>query len=334
MPVHTVLGPIEPEELGPTSMHEHLLMKADVWAKSAGSGRRPGPADMARLRWDALVPENLLLDDPEVALDEMRAARAAGGSAVLDLTCEGKNRQVAELPRISRESGMTVMVGCGFYVEQTHPDRIRGLDTDGLTQALLDELDHGIDGTGIRPALIGEVGTNHPPTEREWQLIRASGRAGAARGAAVSMHLSWRGADGLDILEALVAEGMPVDRVILGHMDEHFDRGYHRAALQAGAVLGYDTFGNELFYGSRTVRTPFDHERLDMVEWLLSEGGADQLVIGCDVWCQANLRKNGGYGYEHLFARIAPAILDIAGGDPKVLDTILLDTPRRLLNRP
>jgi phosphotriesterase-related protein len=309
-------------------------MKADVWAKSAGSGAVPGPADMGRIRWDALVPENLVLDDADVAIEEMRAARAAGGTAILDLTTKGLNSHLTELPRISRESGMTIAVGCGFYVEQTHPERIAGLGADELTELLLDDLANGIEGTGIRPALIGEVGTNHPPTDREWQVLRASARAGAESGAAVSMHLSWRGADGLEILEALVEEGMSPERVILGHMDEHFDPGYHRAALQAGAVLGYDTFGSEFFYGSRKVRTPFDHERLDMVEWLLSEGGADQLIIGCDVWCQANLRHNGGYGYEHLFSRVGPAILEIAGGDQKVLDQILIETPRRLLDRP
>jgi phosphotriesterase-related protein len=335
MPIHTVLGPIEPEQLGPTSMHEHLLMKADVWAKSPGDpGAVLGPRDMGRVRWNALVPENLVLDDPGEAVEELRAARAAGGAGLLDLTTEGKGRRLAELPRIAAQSGMTVCVGCGFYVEQTHPPRIAGLDADGLAELILDELANGIGDTGIRPAVIGEVGTNHPPTDREWQVIRACARAGAASGATVSMHLSWRGADGLDILDVLVEEGMTPDRVILGHMDEHFDRGYHRAALQAGAVLGYDTFGTEFFYGSHKVRTPFDHERLDMVEWLLGEGGAAQLVIGCDVWSQANLRRNGGYGYEHLFGRVAPAVLALAGGDRKVVDQILVDTPRRLLDRP
>jgi phosphotriesterase-related protein len=336
MPVHTVLGPIDAAELGPTSMHEHLLMTADVWARGAGGspGARLGPADMARVRWNALVPENLVLDDADVAIDEMRALRAAGGAAICDLTTKGLNSHLTELPRISRDSGVTIAVGCGFYVEQTHPERIAGLGVDEVAGLLLDDLANGIEGTGIRPAIIGEVGTNHPPTEREWQVLKASARAGAESGAAVSMHLSWRGADGLDILEALVDEGMSPGRVILGHMDEHFDPGYHRAALQAGAVLGYDTWGTELFYGSRKVRTPFDHERLDMVEWLLSEGCAGQLVIGCDVWCQANLHKNGGNGYDHLFARVAPAIRDIAGGDQKVIDQILIETPRRLLDRP
>jgi phosphotriesterase-related protein len=324
-------------------MHEHLLMDGRVWAKppASGLGETPpeggeiSPRTMGYLRWNALsLPENLLLHDPDVAIEELSAARTAGGAAVLDLTLEGKGRRIRELPRISAESGMTICVGCGFYVEQTHPERIARLGVDGLTELLLAELANGIEGTGIRPAVIGEVGTNHPPTDREWQVVRAAGRAGAESGATVSMHLSWRGANGLEILDVLVDEGMSPDRVILGHMDERPDRGYHRAALQAGAVLGYDTFGTEFFYGSPAVRTPFDHERLDLVEWLLGEGGADQLIIGSDVWTQANLRHNGGYGYEHLFRRIGPAIRQLAGGDQKVVDRILVETPRRLLDRP
>jgi len=55
-------------------------------------------------------------------------------------------------------------------------------------------------------------------------------------------------------------------------------------------------------------------------------------VIGCDVWTQSNLLHNGGFGYEHLFRRIAPALEKLAG--PEVLHRILVDTPRRLLDRP
>lgn len=339
MTVNTVLGPIAASELGATSMHEHILSDLGIWSKTPAlpmpDGVEMGPYLQGALRWDALaVPANLVLHDIDVAVDELQAVKTAGGSAILELTLGGMGRRVADLPEISRRSGITICVGSGYYVEETHTDAVKSADIDTLTAMLVDELTNGIDGTGILPALLGEIGTSWPITESEWRVIRAAGRAGSLTGTTVYMHLSFRGAGGLDVLAALMEEGMPAERVIIGHLDERFDKGYHREVAQAGAVLGYDTFGSDFYYGSPTFRNPTDFERFAMVEWLIEEGFAQQLIIAGDVWTQSNLRKNGGYGYEHLFRRVAPGIARLAGGDEQLVSTILIDNPRRLLDRP
>lgn len=339
MPINTVLGPIAAADLGVTSMHEHILSDLGIWAKEPAlprpEGVPMGPSLQGYLRWDALsVPENLVLADPDVAVDELLAVGRAGGAAILELTLNGMGRRVADLPDISRRSGITICVGSGYYVEETHTDTIKAADIDALTEMLVDELTNGIDGTGILPALLGEIGTSWPITESEWRVIRAAGRAGALTGTTVYMHLSFRGAGGIDVLAALLEEGMPADRVIIGHLDERFDKGYHREIAQAGAVLGYDTFGSDFYYGSPTFRNPTDFERFAMVEWLIEEGFATQLIIAGDVWTQSNLIHNGGYGYEHLFRRIAPGITRLAGGDESLIRTIMVENPARLLDRP
>ncbi|WP_116951387.1 phosphotriesterase family protein [Jiangella endophytica] len=339
MPIHTVLGPIAPDQLGPTSMHEHLLSDLRLWAKPPGEpppdGVPMGPELAAYLRWNALsLPENLVLDDPDVAAAELAHVRTAGGSAVVELTLPGMGRRIEELPGISRRAGVHVCVGGGYYVEPTMPGHVRHADVDELTETLVGQLTDGMGASGVRPALLGEIGTSWPVTAAEWRVLRAAGRAGARTGAAVYVHLSFRGSGGSDVLAALLEEGMPADRVVVGHLDERWDRGYHREIAQAGAVLGYDTFGSDFYYGSPALRNPTDAERLEMVEWLLSEGFGGQLIIGADVWTQANLRRNGGNGYDHLFRRIGPAIAELAGDDGAVADTILVHTPRRLLDRP
>jgi phosphotriesterase-related protein len=70
-----------------------------------------------------------------------------------------------------------------------------------------------------------------------------------------------------------------------------------------------------------------------MASWLLSEGHGDQLVLACDTWTKANLRRNGGYGYEHLLRRIVPALQDLSGADEATIEQIVVGTPRRLLDR-
>lgn len=338
MVVHTVLGPIEPTELGPTSIHEHLLSDLSLWAKTPTelppAGVPIGPELAGYLRWNALsVPQNLILDDAEVAADELAHVASAGGSAVVELTLEGMGRRLEELPAVSRRSGVHILVGGGFYVEDTMPASVRRADVDTLTEMLIDQLRNGIGYSGIRPAILGEIGTSWPITDAEWRSLRASARAGVETGAAVYTHQSFRGQGGVDVLRVLLEEGMPAERIVIGHLDELWDVGYHREIAQAGAVLAYDTFGTDAYYGSAKLRSPSDAERLDMVEWLLSEGYGDQLVIGADVWMRSHLHRNGGHGYDHLFRRIGPAIAAIAG-DPAVAEQILIHTPRRLLDRP
>ena len=84
MPIHTVSGPIEADELGPTTMHEHVFTDLRLWAKDGPDGvawEGPiGPEAQAHLRWNGLhTPANLVLDDADVAVEELTSVHAAGG---------------------------------------------------------------------------------------------------------------------------------------------------------------------------------------------------------------------------------------------------------------
>ena len=207
---------------------------------------------------------------------------------------------------------------------------------DEIAATMLGELHDGIEGTGIRPALIGEIGTNHPPTETEWRVVRAAGRAGAESGAAVNVHLSWRGADGLDVVAALVEEGMPVDRVILSHMDENLDRGYHDAVAATGCVIEFDTFGSEYLYSTASRRAQPDRPR--------AAGGArppdrdrrrrpdrDRLrhLDPGQPAAQRRLRLRAPLPRGSNRRSSGPA-----APTPRPSQKIMVETPRRLLDRP
>jgi phosphotriesterase-related protein len=141
--------------------------------------------------------------------------------------------------------------------------------------------------------------------------------------------------DAVAIVEAMLQEGMPADRIILSHLDEVLDSGYHDACAQTGAVLEFDTFGSEYLYSTASrARNPTDVERLQALEHLISAGYGDRLVLGCDIWTQGNLRRNGGCGYDHLFRRVMPALQWACGAEAAMVEQIMVGTPRRLLDRP
>jgi phosphotriesterase-related protein len=337
MPIHTVLGPIAAEELGATSMHEHLLIDATTWyspSERATAVDRVEFSSRGELQWNPLgVRDNLILDDPAGVTDELREVKRAGGSGIVDLTVIGLGRQPHLLPRIARDSDLHVMTGCGFYLHETHPDWLETVGVEDLAAFLVGELEDGIEGTGIRPALIGEIGTSSPITSREKKVLAAAGTAASQTGAAVNVHLDREGEHALEAITILTAAGVAPERVVCSHLDERLDWGYHRAVAETGAVLEYDTFGQE-FYFEPMVKNPSDVERLEFVARMVGEGFGDQLVLGCDVWVKAATSRFGGMGYEHLMKRIVPAMTGPLGLSAEQVDAMLISTPRRILERP
>jgi phosphotriesterase-related protein len=338
MPIHTVLGPIDPAELGQTSMHEHLLIDGRVWFEPA---REPVPEpaavsleNLGFVHWNLVsLEDNLLIDDVDVAVRELEYFSGVPNAGLVDLTNIGLGRRIEDLAVISKRSGVHVMSGCGFYIHDSHPDYVEQWSVDRLAELLVAELQEGIDGTGIKPALIGEIGTSSPVTEREKKVIAAAGTAAVATQASVSIHLEPRGAEALNVLEILVAQGMSPDRVIMGHLDEHLDKAYHADVAQSGVAMAFDTFGSD-FYFSGLFKDPTDLERIDHLLPLLHDGHAGQLVLACDVWTKANLKSYGGFGYEHLHRRILPLLRDQHGVGDDVVTQMMVENPRRLLDRP
>jgi len=338
VPVHTVLGPIEPSALGMTSMHEHVLINASVLFIEPPTAPPHGDTvcieNLGFLRYNTLgLRDNLIVDDAELITRELSRFRTAGGSTVVDMTNIGLGRQVDRLPAISRAAGVDIVIGCGWYLHASHPPELDTAAPEQLAEALVSELRDGVGDTGIRPGLIGEVGTSAPVTERERKVLRASAWAAVETGAAINCHIEAAGAHGVEVAELLIAEGAAPDRIVLSHMDERLDLDYHLAAASLGVVLEFDTFGVESYWNF-PAKDPTDAERCEQLATLLEQGLAAQVVLGCDVFTKTCHTEFGGMGYEHLPLRVAPMLRDNYGVTGEQLDQMLVETPRRLLDRP
>ncbi|MDE0168690.1 MAG: phosphotriesterase [bacterium] len=338
MPINTVLGPIDPRDLGPTTMHEHLLINAVEALDDPDTETvdRPITIDqLGDLRWNAVSNRfNLSLDDPEITVAELRRFHAAGGRGLVDVTPIGIGRRVAELPAISERSGVHIMLGCGFYRGPSHPPWIREVSAEDVAAYFIDELDNGLDGTGIRPAIIGEIGTTDPVTENEFKVLQGSAIAAVRTGAAISVHLDPQGQyQAPRILDWLVRHGADPTRVVFGHSDEILDLDNHRGLMDSGATVEYDLFGTEFYYPGRG-NYATDYERMEAVALLVSEGYADRLVLAGDVHLKMMLTAYGGMGYAHVMGRIVPFLREEFGLGSRDLNRMLVENPARLLDRP
>jgi phosphotriesterase-related protein len=334
--IQTVLGPIAAEDLGVTSMHEHLLLDARILQAPS---REPVPEDprvtlenLGFVRWNLLALEdNLVLDDAELAARELALAAAEGQRAVVDLTCWGLGASPGGLPAVARATGMHVVAGCGVYLDRPHPPRVRGLDENEVEALFRTALQASIPGAPFRAGLLGLIGTSAPVTPAEHRVLRAAGRAAAATGAAVTVRLDPAERRGRWVLDELAGVGCAPSQVIFGNVDEFLDVAYVTELAAAGATLEL-CFGNEAYYRDG-YKDPADAERLAGAVALVEAGVADRMVLGCSVWTKSQLRAYGGMGYAHLLRRIVPE-LSRRGVGEEDLRLMLVENPARLLDRP
>ena len=298
--IHTVLGEIEPAELGRTLMHEHII--CDIYRVTE------------RL--------NELLNDEALAVAELKLLRQAGGSALVEATTPDMGRDPAALRRVAEQTGLHIIMGCGWYRQPYYPPEIDQLPTNQLADIMIAELSEGVRGTGIRAGIIGEIGVNLDyASAQEERVLRAAARAQKATGAPLTTHASMYPV-GLAQLDILRDEGVDMSRVIIGHCDTYLEQAYHLAILEAGAYVQFDTVG-------RNHMNP-DARRAEAFVELLRLGWREQLLLSSDRCFRSDLRAFGGVGYAHVFTTFFD-MLRAEGLDDATLDIITIENPRRVL---
>jgi predicted metal-dependent phosphotriesterase family hydrolase len=262
-----------------------------------------------------------ILNDNDLAIREVGLYRSAGGRSLVELTSGGLSPDPLALRRIAEASGLQIVMGCGWYRELYYPPDMNRRTTNELADALVRDLELGVNGTDVRAGIIGEIGCLDHISGIEERVFRAAARAHLHTGATISTHAAWYPV-GTHQLDILLEEGVDPSRVIIGHCDFYPDPAYHAAIAARGAWVQFDRVGG---------RVAFEWER--RVKWicnLVQQGYLNQLLLSHDVCLQSDLHAYGGTGYDFVLTRLVPMLLD-AGLSQAQIDRILIDNPRRAL---
>jgi phosphotriesterase-related protein len=304
----TVRGPIDPADLGWALPHEHTAIA--LWH--------------VQDRWDYWE----LRRDEEVITDELGLVRVAGGGTVVDLTLPGVGRDPAWLVRLSEVTGLNVVMGTGWYRDAYYPAEalIDRRTVESLAEEIVREAADGVGDTGVKPGIIGEIGTDKPwVSAREERVHRAAARAARRTGLAISTH-AVQSTVGLDQLDIFESEGADLTRVVIGHADSHPSLDYYQAIVRRGASVEFDFLGMSF--------TPLErHGEGRVVEAiceLLAAGHVERVLLSQDVCHDSQLRRYGGNGYTYLADSFLPRLRE-AGVSEDEIRTITVDNPRRLL---
>ena len=341
--IHTVLGPVSPSDLGVVHTHEHLLidMIAYFSMPEEASEREwvDAPVTMDRIgglysRLVSNLANMKLLSEPEAAA-ELALYYRAGGGAIVDTTSIGIARDPLALARISRATGIHVVMGSSYYVPISYPADLGARSEDEIAQSIISDLTVGVGDTGIKAGVIGEVGNFWPTNETTQTVLRASARASSETGAAIIVHPGFHPDSPPHILETLTAAGANPSRVIMGHLDVfRTDRGWLRELADAGCYMEWDTYGLEdtsLGGGNLDhAQVASDAQRIDRLAYMIEEGFGDRIVIGHDVCTMTQRRLYGGKGYAHILESVVPRLR--ARGIPEEdIETVLVRNPARAL---
>ena len=306
MPIQTVLGPIEPAHLGVTLMHEHTLVDAWEWG--------------GRLGYDSTV------DDEELLVEELACYRDAGGSALVDVTPIGLRRDPSGMRRLAQATGLHIIMGCGWYRERVYPAYIHELSTNALADMLVKELEEGVEG-GIRPGIIGEIGTERfHVTPAEEKVFRAAARAQRETGATVTTHTTHFGDLAHEQMDILMEEGVPPERIVIGHLGERRGVKGELAIAERGVYVEIDHVGRAASAGTQP-----EWRRARNVAELVQAGYLERVLISMDICANSLLHWNGGHGFDYLLTTFVPLLRE-EGLTEEQIRIILVDNPIRVLD--
>jgi phosphotriesterase-related protein len=335
MKVRTVTGDVAPEDLGLTDIHEHIL--CDLSRNLEADPNHP-ERDGASVSIETLgiishnplaVRDNLVLSDEMLAVDELVAYRRAGIGTVVDVTTPELGRNVAALKRISQATGLRIVACTGSYIQAYHSPEMTALSVEEITECMRKEIEEGIGDTGVRPGIIGELGTSSKIHPDEQKVLIAAARLNRSLGVPLMVHTDPQSRMAPAALSILERAGADLGKVSICHLDSaFFEPDYYEEILATGTYIEFDTFGENFClhpnYG------PSDLDRVKALCRLLERGYARQILLGCDVCMKSRLHRYGGWGYDHLLTNVVPAMRRLGIGTAQ-LDTMLRDNPSEYL---
>ena len=307
--INSVTGILDSTKLGFTLPHEHL-----VDAGAGISDTYPELVDRGRTQEDAI--------------GDFTRARSAGIDTVVEVSTLDLGRDVKLMEQISNITGMQIVCATGSWLDI--PRSFWGRTPEFIADLWSREIEQGIDGTDIKAGVI-KVATEDPITEHQELMLRAAARTHHRTGVPITTHTPPLTNIGLEQIRIFEQEGVSINNVYIGHVNNTINRDYHVAMMEKGAYLGWD-INNSL----GRPQLPSWQDRTDYLKTLLDDGYATQIMISQDWNVVLSRVSTPGFptreqnpdGYIWNINNLIPRLID--SGTPKsVIYTMTNDNPRR-----
>jgi len=314
--VQTVEGPLDAEELGLVLAHEHVRFRDEAVAA----------------QWPNRYDEQL---EMAAALEAVSAAKERGVQTIVDPTAMFGGRDVNFMQRVAAETGVHIVACTGIYSYDYLPHYFENRDIDVIADHFVEDIEVGIQGTGIRAGFLKCAADAPGVTEHVEKIHRAVARASVQTGASIMAHSMPAVATGPRQVEIFREEGVDMARVQIAHCGDSEDVAYIEGLIDAGVYVGLDRYGLEMYL-------PIDKRNATAAE-LLRRGHAERLMISQDFcatidWFPpeaAEVFESQGairnWSMTLVFDEVVPTLREQGVMDDATFQTIFVENPRRWL---
>ena len=254
--IHGVLGPIKPEDLGSTLMHEHITM-AD-WSMRANFGTK-------------------VFDEQKVlphAVKHVKRAKDAGIKTIVEATAINSGRDVPFIRKVAEESGVNIIASTGLFHD--HSPWLVGRDFTDVYELLCDECKNGMAGTNSLPGIVKAAVADEGVDFFIARLLDMLGRVAATNELSIAIHHVVGTKAGPKIIEVLKNAGVKPHHILLLHAGDSNDLEYLKDMLSEGVYIGNDRFGYQA--GINSIEN-----RVNTTVKLAEMGYLDRVVLSHDL---------------------------------------------------
>lgn len=198
---------------------------------------------------------------------------------------------------------------------------------------MIKEITEGVDGTGIKCGMIGEIGCSDIVTPTERKSLCAAAAAQQQLGAPLIIHPGRTPEAPMEVVQILQEAGADINKTVISHLCRcNLDHNQLLQLAYTGCYLEYDQFGCEISYYQPNPKQYMqsDAQRINDIKFLVMEGYSDKILIAHDIHTRHRLVKYGGHGYAHVNVNAIPKMLDI-GISQGVIDKIQIENPKSWL---
>lgn len=285
---------------GYTYMHEHMTI------------------DLSGIKKD----KDCHLDCYEETVKELKKLYQYGVRNIVEVSNIGMGRDIEYIERVEKETGIQILKSTGWYKEPFIPEEYLNKTADELASIMINEIEHGIEGSNFKAMMIGEIGTS----KNEWKdserrLFDAAIIAHKKTNRPIYTHTTLSTL-AKEQAEYLVSHGVDPHRIVIGHVDLCDDINYIKEVLKTGVTIGFDTIGKNNYLP--------DEKRIEHLLELQKAGYTSQVVLSEDLTRKSHLTYKGGIGYAYLFESFLPAARK-AGVHEAFITDMLVNNPKRIM---
>lgn len=321
--IRTFFGDIDPNDLGYTYSHEHIVCVPEYWKERN--------------------EDDLLLDNWLKSKKDVEDFKNLGGQTIVDATAIDYGRRVLEVAEIARQTGIKIIGTAGFNKSflwkaklkpelktllgdyETYEQWIAESSVDDLVKHVCTEVTEGLEGTSYKAGQV-KFGTGYnmiSPLEEKTMKVIA--RAHFETGAPIHSHTE-AGTMALEQIEILKKEGVDIHNMSIGHMDRNLDSYMHLQVAKEGAFLSFDGIGK--------IKYAPESARYDAIFRLVNEGFEDQILVSGDTARKTYYKHyDHGLGLRYIIGPWSERFLIEAErrklDGQKLLDKFFIENPKR-----